>query len=189
MLDRDILTAALDAPDRSRIEALVEGLIGYLDSLDTDPDLEEDDFGGGDVNDEPHDEEPDREPSLGWANDTEQVSSRSFFGNATDLEAEHDGSEPDDDGIGDMDGLQEQTNGEPNLGSFDRMMDQTKSWRQHCGRTMGWGHFTDAEQDDADREDGDPEEDDGTAEDDLRRLPRAVWAETGQPVTFVGLRR
>lgn len=57
-----------------------------------------------------------------------------------DLEDEHDGREPD-------------VNGEPILGSFDRIMNQAKSWRQS---SLFAG--TDSEQDDCDREDDDPAE-------------------------------
>jgi hypothetical protein len=246
----DDLTRALDAPDRSRIEAVIEGLIGYLDTLDTDPDLEPssgylppgisdeaepdhddertlgwaDNAGQGTLGDNTDDGDitalerhgkgfcrsgpDDAEPSLGWAIGVVQVSSR-FFGGTNDLEDDHD-REPslgwhggnhggpvvtccddldreEDDaemGIGDADGLAEQTTGEPSLGSFDRMTNQEKSWKQRFN-SSNWHAGNDAELDDADREDSDPAEDDGTAEDDLRRLPRVVWDDTGQPVTFL----
>jgi hypothetical protein len=44
---------------------------------------------------------------------------------------------------------------EPSLGSFDRMIDQSKSWRSVQGEFIAG---LDAEQDDADREDADPAE-------------------------------
>jgi len=49
---------------------------------------------------------------------------------------------------------------EPSLGSFDRMIDQSKSWRK-CERDTdiyGWSDGVDLEQDDADYEDADPNE-------------------------------
>jgi hypothetical protein len=202
MLDKDILTAALNAPDRSRIEALVEGLIGYLDSLDTDPDLEEDDFGGGDVNDEPqggdvvdepHDGGDDDEGSLGWANNAGQgaLGDNTEDGDETALERHgagflRSGGEDveDDDPAEEDDPAEDGGEDEPDLNSFDRMMNQEKSWKQRFN-SSNWHARNDAELDDADREDSDPAEDDGTAEDDSRRLPRVVWADTDQPVTFL----
>ncbi len=44
---------------------------------------------------------------------------------------------------------------EPSLGSFDRMTDQSKAWRQQSGELC---YSADAEQDDADHEDSDPAE-------------------------------
>jgi hypothetical protein len=41
---------------------------------------------------------------------------------------------------------------EPSLGSFDRMVDQSKAWQQRGEFSTGTG----AEQDGADNEDGDP---------------------------------
>jgi hypothetical protein len=49
---------------------------------------------------------------------------------------------------------------EPSLGSFDRMIDQEKSWRT-CGRNpdlYGWSSGSDNELDDSDHEDDDPAE-------------------------------
>jgi hypothetical protein len=56
-----------------------------------------------------------------------------------DAEEEHDGREPDDDA-------------EPSLGSFDRLTNQTRAWRQ------SWSNFPgqDYEVDDADREADEP---------------------------------
>jgi hypothetical protein len=45
------------------------------------------------------------------------------------------------------------TDAEPSLGSFDRMADQSKAWRQQAGELC---YSADAEQDDADNEDSDP---------------------------------
>jgi hypothetical protein len=55
--------------------------------------------------------------------------------------------EPDDEG--------DDSDIEPSLGSFDRMADQSKAWRQSAGELC---FSIDAEQDDADNEDGDPAE-------------------------------
>jgi hypothetical protein len=69
----DDLTRALNAPDRSRIEAVIEGLIGFLDTLDPDPDLEP---SFGDLPPGIADEaEPDHddERTLGWSSLASQV--------------------------------------------------------------------------------------------------------------------
>jgi hypothetical protein len=52
---------------RRAVEKAIEGLIGLLDTLDGDPDREEDDPAGGDINDERQDadDEDAPEPSLG----------------------------------------------------------------------------------------------------------------------------
>jgi hypothetical protein len=58
----------------------------------------------------------------------------------------------DDDGEGE--------DAEPSLGSFDRMTDQSKSWRK-CERDTdiyGYSDGVDIEQDDSDYEDADPNE-------------------------------
>jgi hypothetical protein len=55
--------------------------------------------------------------------------------------------EPDDEG--------DDSELEPSLGSFDRMADQSKAWRQTAGELC---FSIDAEQDDADNEDCDPAE-------------------------------
>lgn len=55
-----------------------------------------------------------------------------------------------DSGVGDPDGLIEQTTGEPSLGSFDRMANQEKSYLQR-GAWLG-SYPDDSELDDADRE-------------------------------------
>jgi hypothetical protein len=57
---------------------------------------------------------------------------------------------------------------EPSLGSFDRMADQSKAWRQTEGELC---YSADAEQDDADSEDSDP------AEPSLGSLERQEWAD------------
>jgi hypothetical protein len=56
--------------------------------------------------------------------------------------------EPEDEGEGEGD------DDEPSLGSFDRMTDQSKSWRLRLWEIPG----IDAEQDNCDREDDDPDE-------------------------------
>ncbi|MEA2949672.1 MAG: hypothetical protein QOI40_5002, partial [Alphaproteobacteria bacterium] len=58
-----------------------------------------------------------REPSLGSIESHAGSQSGWAGGDSRDLEGEHDGAEPDEDG-------------EPSLGSFDRMADQEKSWSQ-----------------------------------------------------------
>jgi hypothetical protein len=115
---------------RRRIEKTVEQLIEALDHMDAPAEDLED----------PADAEPteDEEPSIGAVTATDQ--SVWGHGGIDDLEDEHDGAEPSEDP-------------EPSLGSFDRMADQTKSYRQHEGPSM-W--LTDAEQDDADKEDAVP---------------------------------
>ena len=60
------------------------------------------------------------------------------------MEREPDGDEDEDSG-----------DTEPSLGSFDRMADQSKAWRQQAGEHCS---SVDAEQDDADNEDSDPAE-------------------------------
>jgi hypothetical protein len=56
----------------------------------------------------------------------------------------------------DDDDREEVGDDEPSLGSFDRMTDQSKSWRTQST----WAFpAVDAEQDDCDREDDDPNED------------------------------
>jgi hypothetical protein len=115
---------------RSAIEAAIEqhqaamtGLIALLDAFDGDTDLEpalgysvygrkEDDLEGGDVQDEPHDEddEGNNEPSLAHSNDLNQETARRHTAGSAlhlprgtgwvhsadgDFEAEHDGREPE----------------------------------------------------------------------------------------------
>lgn len=130
----------IDAKLRARIEATVQRMIDALDTFDAlTADLEEDDPGGaGDGEDD--EDNNDGEPSLGWSN-------TGHHGTNTDDREDDAGGEG---GIGDDGGLAEQTTGEPSLGSFDRMVDQRKSWRQ---RDSAQWFFDDAEQDDADRED------------------------------------
>lgn len=134
------------------VEQLVEDLVELLNMDLLDPDLE---VGGDD------EEAGDAEPSLGsfdqmpnqskswrqtegsgWTTDAEQdnadaepslaalhhqINQENWSGGGTDEGEgdEHDGSEPD-------------AEGEPDLGSFDRMTDQRKSWRQHNGPSTGW---------------------------------------------------
>jgi hypothetical protein len=68
-------------------------------------------------------EDPDLEPTLGYMN-----------------------------GPPEMDECEIPEDAEPSLGSFDRLMDQSKSWNQ----AISWG--VDYEQDDCDKEDDDPAE-------------------------------
>jgi hypothetical protein len=73
-------------------------------------------------------------------------------------------ADPDLEENGDSDA--DHSDEEPTLGSFDRMTDQGKSWRQHEGPGRAWG-ADDVEQDDCDREDnGDREPDDSGIGDD-----------------------
>jgi hypothetical protein len=58
----------------------------------------------------------DDEPSLGWTSDG-AIGMLLLHPDQVDIEDEHDGTEPD-------------VCGEPHLGSFDRMLDQEKSWQQ-----------------------------------------------------------
>jgi hypothetical protein len=53
---------------RRRLEAKIEELISLLDLVDGDPDLEDENEHGGDIQDEPHDDEGEIEDSLGWPN-------------------------------------------------------------------------------------------------------------------------
>lgn len=60
---------------RESVAAAIEELIAALDLLDGDPDLEDDDPGGGDVLNEPHDalDEDGAEPSLGATHSVSQL--------------------------------------------------------------------------------------------------------------------
>ncbi|MDR4307682.1 hypothetical protein IHQ68_13750 [Chelatococcus sambhunathii] len=94
---------------RRDVEALIERLIAGLDDFDGDAELEGQHGPGGavvdpdldlDVADEPHDEadEGNAEPSLGWTATEAAKGLRPCFAPCADLEAEHDGREPDDEG-------------------------------------------------------------------------------------------
>lgn len=76
--------------------------------------------------------------------------------------------------------LEDGGDAEPSLGSFDRMTDQTKSWRQ--GRLCEIPGI-DAEQDDSDREDDDPAEDSepsgiGDRDGLLEQIGQQDWTQT-----------
>ena len=130
--------AVATARVKAKMEAAIEKLLSALDALDApEEDKEPDDA---------DEENGDLEPSLAFPGAASGTNGTYHHGNSEDLE------DNDDSGIGDLDGLTEQTNGEPDLGSFDRMLDQTKSYRQRELFTHVW---PDAEQDDADAEDGD----------------------------------
>ena len=115
------LPKRLPEKTRAQVEDAIEtlmaaeqALIDYLDRMDGDPDIEPnmpgnvfDDREGGDVQDEPHDPDGD-EPSLAHTNDLDQERARrllmpvqyrdgSWHEMTGDLEAEHDGREPDND--------------------------------------------------------------------------------------------
>ena len=72
--------AALDQramiAQRKRLEAKIEELISLLDLVDGDPDIEEENEHGGDVQDAPHDEDVDCEPELGWTEHVDQERAR-----------------------------------------------------------------------------------------------------------------
>jgi hypothetical protein len=139
---------ALAALARLRDEAAaeVERLLAFLDATEPDPDLEEGDEGGGDINDEPHDGDFDSEPSLAFPGAASGTGGTQHHGNASDLEDDNDS------GIADDGGLAEQTTGEPTLGSFDRLMNQQHGWQQRFGPGT-WHAGPDTELDDADKED------------------------------------
>lgn len=96
---------------RRELGALVTRALALLDDLDGDPDLEDgadDEDGndleavnedGGDIQDEPHDEEPDREPSLGAL---ERLADQTRWAAGSVSDAEGD---PAEDGIADHDAL------------------------------------------------------------------------------------
>lgn len=91
----------IDDRSRARLEAAVERLIAMLDAYDAlIEDLEEDDFGGGDVNDE-------GEPSLGWV--WAQITAEGYaYLQAQDLEDDDCDDQESDNGIADNGGVQEQ---------------------------------------------------------------------------------
>jgi hypothetical protein len=92
----------IDDPTRARIEAAAERLIALLDELDAaSEDMEEDDFGGGDVNDE-------GEPSLGWGVGIQITAEGYAYLQAQDLEDDDCDDEESDNGIADSGGVQEQ---------------------------------------------------------------------------------
>ena len=148
---------------RGRMEKAVEQLLAALDALESaEEDLEEVDHGGPDVDAELSWRESagagpaisdmravesyaatdDDEPSLGSLTSGSASQGMWSSGSTDDTEDEHDGAEPDVDG-------------EPSLGAFDRVIDQSKSWTQRLGPST-WHAAIDAELDDADREDDDP---------------------------------
>lgn len=160
---------------RREAEEAIERLLVLVDALSGDPDLEDADaddptrfegqncasnaanmnLGHDDAEeDDPGEDNGDNEPSLGSVGFASERAYQPNWaaGGSHDREAD-DG----ENGIADVDGLAEQTTGEPSLGSFDRMLNQEKSWRQHEGPSCAWV-VTDAEQDDADNEDSDPAE-------------------------------
>jgi hypothetical protein len=129
---------------------LAKSLIDFLDGLeDTDQDTAVDDGPccdnelDGPENEEDEDSDP-AEPCLGSLENFGSGNQELWAGgNRQDLEDEHDGAEPPEDA-------------EPSLGSFDRMLDQTKSWDMRTDD--GFFSSSDCEQDDCDKEDDDPEE-------------------------------
>ena len=152
-LCRDLRTLIGSRGERLRpaAEQLVEELILFLDTTDGDPDLEDD----GDAEEEPdgepllgatdglnqekawrsdgwcapetaaepEDDPADDEPSLGSTASLDQGCWA--FGTSDEREDEHDGGEPDEDG-------------EPELGSFDRLINQRHAWKARNG-AYWWG--------------------------------------------------
>lgn len=114
---------------RQRAEAAIDYLLLLLDRIDGDADLEE----CGDL--EPSlaalERHPECIPGESWfdapyaTRDGAQISWSK--GGRDDREAQHDGAEPDvdDELTGDE--------GEPSLGSFDRLTNQDHAWRQSQG--------------------------------------------------------
>jgi hypothetical protein len=129
----------------------IERLITLLDRIEPDPDLEPDHDA-----DDPAEDDGTAEPSLGaierhanaYGSDRNTSGSQVAWGASDRSDCEED---PGEDGIADQDGLAEQMNGEPSLGSFDRMLDQTKSWRQRDIPGVWWPPV-DGELDTADHE-------------------------------------
>jgi hypothetical protein len=130
----------------------IERLIALLDRIEPDPDLEGayHGHGLGTEDDEPgHDDEMTAPENYGkgWSQP------RPVDDNDDDEDGHDREDDPGENGIADRDGLAEQLDGEPSLGSFDRMWNQEKSYRQHAGPTAYNGFAViDAELDDADRE-------------------------------------
>lgn len=98
---------------RQQIETAIEALLGVLDTLDGDPDLEDDDPAEDNGDDEPslgsgigytagldlELDTADLEPSLGWCELTAAHSQAMIATENTwdcDREADHDGREPED---------------------------------------------------------------------------------------------
>lgn len=105
----------------------IDRLLIFLDATEGDTDCEDTDQDG----EEPeHDEDAgDREPVLGSVNPTEfGDQARWAGGGADDREDEHDGSEPSLCGTNVM-CIIDDRDLEADLGSFDRMIDQTKAGR------------------------------------------------------------
>ena len=119
-----------------------------------DEDREEDDPGGGDVEDE-------GEVSLGWSEMEARFGVQWQGAWNADLEEEHDGREPDvdDEDSHDAELTAFETHGrtfaqggdpdeEPSLGSFDRLMNQADGWNQRTALWGSWyGHGEDREAD------------------------------------------
>lgn len=57
----EALLSALPSLPRPLLARLTMRLIEKVDEIDADPDLEDDDLGGGNITDEPHDQEADDE--------------------------------------------------------------------------------------------------------------------------------
>lgn len=162
--DLRLLVQASGDAIRPALEQLVDTLIDALDVFEPDPDLEP----AGDEGDasypenpdgrgsfmlvHPHEDDEDNgtgEPSLGSKAVHELESQQCWAQGAYD-DREVDAG---DDGIADADGLQEQTAGEPALGSFDRLINQDDAWQQRTGNGRGWWCAgQDLEQDRADHE-------------------------------------
>lgn len=168
----------VDAAMRRRIERAIERMIQALDAFDA-PTEDLEDVG----DDEPDD---DGEPSLGWTEMEARFGCKPMHAGTVDLEDEHDGREPQGDrepslgsvavhesswqtgwaqGLpGDLedehDGREPDVDDEPSLGSFDRLVNQERSWRT---RDL-WFCNLDLEDDPAEGPEGDDEREHDLAE-------------------------
>lgn len=151
---------ASDYQFQRALEELIDQMIQALDLMSPDPDIEEDtprepigdeepSLGstqmvnqerwpeGGAVDEWNIDREADnadKEPCLGSLAAQEWQSQEQWArGGSDDRE-----TDPAESGIADQGGLAEQTGGEPSMGSFDNMIDQTKAWRTHDGPSAWW---------------------------------------------------
>lgn len=77
---------------RRRLAQAIEDLIALMDSLDDDPDLEDNGDAEQDVLDQPHDPDPD-EPSLGW---TPHEAATGDYADTFYVDAEHDDADDED---------------------------------------------------------------------------------------------
>ena len=119
---------------RTKAESIVEALIEALDASDPDPDLEATNEDGGDIVDEPHDEELeddscDLEPSLGSINSYSSGWSQDGWahGGRSDLE-----EQCEDEGACIQSHCHDAEDQEASLGSLDTRLDQP-AWAREGG--------------------------------------------------------